>query len=157
MEELLNIKDDYERALTLVNIAFKNIKDRAGKPYIGHLIRVSERFEDKDTKIAGLLHDTLEDIDYIDEKCLSNLNFNKNIIDIIKIVSKNPNDKNYHDFITRVINSNNINAIKVKYADMLDNYDLNRIKELPKDEQEYLINKYSKEIIRLKKIVEGRE
>ena len=67
-EEILkikNIEDDYERAYQLVSITFKDITDKGGKPYIGHLTRVSDKLKKKDTKVAGLLHDILEDIEYI--------------------------------------------------------------------------------------------
>ena len=59
-EELLKIQDDYERALSLIKVLFEDITDKEGKPYINHLIRVSNNLENKNTKTAGLLHDVIE-------------------------------------------------------------------------------------------------
>ena len=37
VKDLQTIKDDYKRALKLVEILFKDKKDKEGKPYINHL------------------------------------------------------------------------------------------------------------------------
>lgn len=151
-EEVINlkkIKDDYERAYKLVSITFEGKTDKEGKPYIGHLERVSNSLENKKTKIAGLLHDILEDIDYIDETFLKELNFNDEIIEMVKIVSRDKN-KTYHDFITDIIESNNIEAIKLKYADMCDNANPERLSKLEEKTKARLKAKYEIELPRLK-------
>ena len=149
-EELLKINDDYERALSLIKILFKDITDKEGKPYINHLIRVSNNLENKNTKTAGLLHDVLEDIEYMDEEKLNELNFNNEIISLIKIVTNTKKDKSYSEYITSVLNTNNIEAIKIKYADMSDNFNKERLNKLSENDKERLTKKYEKEIIRIK-------
>lgn len=149
-EELLKINDDYERALSLIKILFKDITDKEGKPYINHLIRVSNNLENKNTKTAGLLHDVLEDIEYMDEEKLNELNFNNEIISLIKIVTNTKKDKSYSEYITSVLKTNNIEAIKIKYADMSDNFNKERLNKLSENDKERLTKKYEKEIIRIK-------
>ena len=148
-EELLKIQDDYERALSLIKVLFKDITDKEGEPYINHLLRVSEKLENKNTKIAGLLHDTIEDIDGFTEESLKELNFNDEIISLIKIVTKD-DDVEYTDYITSVLDTNNIEAIKIKYADMSDNFNTERLNKLPLSAKEKLTKKYEKEILRIK-------
>ncbi len=156
-DELLQIKDDYERALSLVEILFKDITDKEGKPYINHLLRVSEKLENKNTKIAGLLHDVLEDIDGMTEEKLKELNFNEEIISLIKIVTKDEKIE-YSAYITNVLATKNIEAIKIKYADMSDNFNMDRLNKLSAQSKERLTKKYEKEIIRIKDyLIKGGE
>jgi len=157
-EELLAIEDDYERALVLVKILFKDIKDKEGKPFVEHLMRVSEKVLNYNTKVAGLLHDTIEDIPNMTFDSLRELNFNDEIVNLVKIVTKKFNSKGltkeekkikYHNEISNIINSGNIEAIKLKYADMSDNFDKKRMTLLDEDVKKRLIEKYENEIIRL--------
>ncbi len=155
-EELINIENDYERAYKLVSILFKDKTDKEGEPYIHHLERVSNKLTNENTKIAGLLHDTVEDTDLTFED-LRNLNFNEEIITLVKLVTNNPiSTQTYHDKITSIIESNNVEAIKLKYSDMSDNYNKERINKLNQKQKDYLTNKYKNEIIRLENILKER-
>lgn len=157
LKAIKNISDDYSRAKKLVEILFKNIKDKEGQPYIDHLIRVSDKLTDKNTRIAGLLHDVVEDIPNFTFEDLKELNFNEEVITLVKIVTKDKTKKeNYHKRITSIINTNNIEAIKLKYSDMLDNFDENRLNKLNLITRNYLFNKYKNEITRLENILKER-
>ncbi len=155
-DKVKSIKCEYDKALYLVSRLFKNIKDKAGEPYINHLIRVSIGVEGKDTKVAALLHDVVEDIPGMSFNYLKELGFNDNVLEVVKIVTKDKRNKiPYHDEITRVLTSNNIEAIKLKYADMSDNYNSERLKLLEEETKIRLENKYQDEIIRIKNYLEG--
>lgn len=154
-DKVKEIKCEYDKALYLVSCLFKNIKDKSGEPYINHLIRVSIGVEGKDTKVAALLHDVVEDIPGMSFNYLKELGFNDNVLEIVKIVTKDKRNKiPYHDEITRVLTSNNIEAIKLKYADMSDNYNSERLKLLEEETRIRLENKYKNEIIRIKAYLE---
>ena len=92
-EYYLRFNNLYDRALLLVSDLFKDKRDKAGDPYINHLIRVSVKIDTDELKIAGLLHDVLEDTD-VNKEMLSELGFSKRIIEIvsgvtnIKLISK---------------------------------------------------------------------
>ncbi len=148
------IKDDYERAYELVKYLFKDKKDKEGAPYIEHLERVSSKLVKENTKIAGLLHDTVEDTELSFDD-LKELNFNDEIIELVYLVT-NIKAQSYHDKITSIIESNNIEAIKLKYSDMSDNFNQERLNKLDKKQKEYLINKYQPQIIRLENILKER-
>ena len=139
IQKLLELSDEYERALYLVSILFTDKTDKGGYPYINHLIRVSLNVSKKNTKVAALLHDTVEDIDNIK-------------------YTEEEKKEMYHNKITSILQSGNIEAIKLKYADMSDNFNSERLKNLDKKTKERLINKYKGEIVRLEKyIVENGE
>ncbi len=88
-DELLLITDDYKRSLKLVEYLFRNKKDKEGEPYINHLLRVSNKLSNQNTKIAGLLHDIVEDTKVTFDD-LKSLGFNDEIITLVKLVT---NDK----------------------------------------------------------------
>lgn len=161
--ELLLIKDDYKRSLTLVEYLFKDKKDKEGDPYINHLLRVSNKLNNINTKIAGLLHDTIEDTSITFED-LHSLGFNEDIITLVKLVTNdkipilNRNDMltKYHNKITSILESNNIEAIKLKYSDMSDNFNQDRLNKLDNKTKELLVEKYQPEIIRLENYLKER-
>lgn len=162
--ELSLITDDYKRSLKLVEYLFKNKVDKEGEPYINHLLRVSNKLSNPNTKIAGLLHDIVEDTEVTFDD-LKLLGFNDEIITLVKLVT---NDKNfipktkkekqekYHNKITKILESNNIEAVKLKYSDMSDNFNQERLNKLDEKTKNYLINKYQDEIVRLDNYLKER-
>ena len=154
-EHLNKIVDDYKRAHELVKILFKDKKDKEGNPYIGHLERVSNKLTNKNTKIAGLLHDIVEDTSCtLDD--LRKLNFNNEIIELVKLVTNSEENITYHDKISSIIDSNNVEAIKLKYSDMLDNSDPERLKKLDSETKDYFVKKYTNELKRLENELKER-
>lgn len=149
-----NIKDDYSRALQLVSYLFRDKTDKAGVPYIDHLIAVSNFLDSPNTKIAGLLHDVVEDIDGFTLEDLKKLGFSDYIVEIVRIVTKDKTKmQSYHDWITDIIETGNVDALKVKYADIMDHLSLERLNKLELDKRNYFINKYKDEAIRLEKVL----
>jgi len=151
-----DISNNYDKALCLVKILFQDITDKEGEPYLNHLLRVSSKLSNEDTKVAGLLHDTLEDIPNFTTSTLKELGFNDTIITLVKIVTNSHKSSSYHDYITSILKSNNIEAIKLKFADMSDNYNTQRMAALDSPTRIKLINKYQNEYERLKKYLEER-
>ena len=161
LDKIIEMDNLNLKAKIIVEEIFKSKVDKEGKPYVGHLYRVSDRLNLEIEKVAGLLHDTLEDTD-ITEKDLIEVGIPKEIIEIVKIVTHDKIDKSnmtkdeklmlYNEEIDKVISSNNIHAIRLKEADMSDNYDPNRIKELPEDKQEWFHQKYGKQLVKLRNV-----
>ncbi len=165
LKEIASMSDLYLKAKLIVTELFKDKIDKAGKPYLGHLLRVSGRLNEEIEKVSGLLHDVIEDTE-VTENDLIEVGFPVEIIEIVKLVTHDKIDKTnmtkeeklelYNKDIDKVINSRNIHAIRLKEADMSDNYDLDRIKQLPLDRQEWFHQKYGKQLIKLRK-VKGEE
>ncbi len=74
----------------------------------------------EDEYIAALLHDVIEDTEY-DRDSLSKMGYSDNVLDMVQLVTK---DKtlDYDQNIQRIINSGNIGAMMVKFADNLVNF-----------------------------------
>lgn len=168
VDDLIKIKESddlYLKALVIVRRLFKDKKDKAGNPYIGHLQRVSDRIDDKITKIAGLLHDTVEDTE-VTFKDLFEVGFSKEILEIDYLVTKLDIDtsnmskeeklKLYQEEIDMIINSGNYRASLLKEADMTDNYNPERLALLPQEKQDWFHQKYGKQLVKLKKVNEER-
>jgi guanosine-3',5'-bis(diphosphate) 3'-pyrophosphohydrolase len=120
-----------DRAIMIASIAHAGQKDKAGKPYILHPLRVmltvaSDKNATDEQKIVAVLHDVIEDT-YVQEQQLRENGFSEDIINAIKSVTKIEGESR-KDAAKRT----KLNAIGrvVKLADLKDNMDLSRIENL---------------------------
>ena len=128
-----------EKAIELAFKVHKNQKDRYGKPYIFHPLRVMNKMDDDKEKIVAVLHDVIEDTE-LTYKDLCDAGFSEEIIDAIASISKQDGEE-YFDYINRVMQ--NRLAVKVKLADLEDNMDVRRI-EIITEKDRGRLNKYMK-------------
>ena len=133
------------RAIEIARSAHNGQKDKSGKDYIWHPLRVMKRGQTETEKICGVLHDVVEDSDWTFEK-LEAEGFSKEVIDVLRCVTKTGENENYDDFINRI--APNPVAVQVKINDLLDNMDITRFKELNEWDLKRL-NKYLKAYWRL--------
>ncbi len=156
-----NEKNLYKKSYCLANVLFKRIEDKCGLPYMGHLIRVSCDMSTFEGKVAGLLHDVVEDIEGVTFDDLIDIGIPLNIIEALKLVTKEPNDIKlskrekltlYNYEIDNIIKSNNKLAIELKYSDMKDNFNLDRLKMLDKEKIHWFKLKYGENIKKLEKV-----
>ena len=124
-------------ALKIAIRAHEGQKDKLGREYVMHPIRVAERCKDPKAKIVALLHDTLEDTDVTGEY-LREQGFPEEIVEGILSVTKQEGET-YEEFVRRA----SINPIgkEVKMADLEDNMDIRRLKEIT-DEDVKRLRKY---------------
>lgn len=115
-----------EKAEQLAREAHKGQKDKSGADYIGHPLRVSARCKSPKAKIAGLLHDTIEDT-YITPQMLKDMGFEDDIVEAVIALSRQSGET-YAEFIVRA--SQNEIAKEVKIADLEDNMDIRRLNEI---------------------------
>ena len=116
-----------ERAIQIAVAAHAGIKDKGGKPYILHPIKVMMRVETEEEQIVAILHDVVEDTDWTFD-ALRNEGFSETVIEALETVTKQSEDEDYEDFIKRSL-QNDIGR-KVKIADLRENLDVTRIGEL---------------------------
>lgn len=133
-----------EKAIQLAVKHHSGQVDKAGQPYIMHLIRVMIKGQTDTEKICGVLHDIVEDTDCTFQ-ALKDEGFSDEIIDIVSCVTK-INNEPYEDFISRILK--NPIAVKVKINDLEDNMNLNRLNEITSRDTERL-KKYNKALVRL--------
>ena len=116
-----------ERAIEIARQAHAGQVDKAGADYIGHPLRVMEMGRTEEEKIVGVLHDVVEDSNWIFEM-LEEEGFTPDIIEALKCLTKVSEDENYDDFIARVMT--NPLAVKIKLYDIEDNLDVSRLDSL---------------------------
>ena len=101
--------------------------DKAGMPYIGHVMRVMQAGKTIDEKIVGVLHDVVEDTTWTFDALLAE-GFPVHIVDALRCVTKLSDDEPYESFINRV--KTNPLAVAVKINDLTDNMDIRRLQTL---------------------------
>ena len=108
------------KALAVAQEAHTGQKDKNGKPYILHPIRVADSLKDhgEETQAAGLLHDVIEDTDLTIED-LHLMKFPLNVIFLVEILTKK-DDVSYKDYVYNI--GWTPQAIIIKIADIMDNY-----------------------------------
>lgn len=129
-----------ERAIEIAVEAHRGVLDKGGNPYVLHPLRVMFSLHTEEEKIVGVLHDVVEDSDWTFEDLMAE-GFSEAVIEGLKSVTKTDEAEDYEVFVHRAMR----NAIgrKVKIADITDNLDVRRIKELkPKDMER--LNKYKR-------------
>lgn len=153
--EILNgMSDKYAMAIAIIGRVYAEKEDKSKNSMAGHFVRVSEMLETEDEKICGLLHDIVED-EMVTYKDLFYLGIAPHIIDALKLLNHDKNVyPNYEDYITSILESSNELAIRVKYADMLDNTSEKRLNMLEESTKLKLKNKYRFQLPRLKEKVE---
>lgn len=139
----------------------KDQKDKGGHPYIGHLERVAEfaskiaAYENKDedfileVTLLGFCHDLLEDTDctiediysFIEKETeptfyMKNGGFSKDLL----LLTHNKKE-DYFSYVSKLSDSEH--ASMVKMADLEDNSNLRRLKEI-KEEDLKRVDKYHK-------------
>ena len=127
-----------DRAQEIAKAAHEGQVDKAGKPYIDHPMRVMKMGKTVEEKIAGVLHDVVEDSDWTFEM-LENELIPQDVLEVLRCVTKLSEDEDYDHFIERV--KANPLAVKVKINDLKDNMDITRLNELTEKDLPRL-NKY---------------
>ena len=119
-------------------------RDKAGLPYLGHLFRVMEQMETDEERVVAILHDVLEDgpggIERISTQCRISSVYGDDVLEAIFSLTRDPGEP-YSDYIRRL--STNPLAVKVKFADLTDNMNPQRLRKLPRDEANRLFDKYT--------------
>ena len=120
---------------------FKSKTDKGGKPYFGHLIRVTENVKPEFARIA-FCHDVIEYCG-VDEKWLMNPDFGLMEYEIkaIRTLTR-PKGMTYSDYILNIMNTEDLGIMYVKMADLLDNMNLNRLRDMSKKDIDRVTDRY---------------
>ena len=133
------------KAISLVATAFKDKKDKGGKPYFLHCMRVMNRvsYLGEDAMCVAIMHDLIEDTDTTLNDII-NHKFNQTVCYNLTLVTHEKGET-YDDYIAQIGSDSERNkiAIAVKMADLKDNSDITRIKGLRSKDTDR-IKKYHK-------------
>lgn len=116
-----------EKAIIIASKAHNNQKDKAGCEYILHPLRLMLQMKTQDEKIIAILHDVIEDSNYTIQD-LRHEGFEEEILVPLRLLTRNDKKVIYEDYIKK-IKTNHV-ATKIKIADLEDNMNLTRIKNL---------------------------
>lgn len=112
-----------ETALGLALRAYSGKKDKAGKEYILHPLRVMSKMTAEKEMAAALLHDVIEDSD-ISAAELVDAGIPEDVVHAVLLLTRDDSES-YESFIWRL--ALNPLAAKVKLADIEDNINLLRL------------------------------
>lgn len=137
-----------EKAIELAKSTHLGQVDLGGTARINHPMFVMNMLKTNDEKIAGILHDVVEDSDMTFED-LERMGCPEHILDALKLVT-HPKNWNHTELeyilgIQNIVNSGNKIAVNVKYADLIHNSDLTRIPN-PGDADYIRLEKYKKSL-----------
>lgn len=79
--------DVIEKSLQIALKAYSGKKDKAGKTYILHPLRIMENMETVEEKSVALLHDVIEDSEYTSNDLLVE-GIPANIVDAVTLLTK---------------------------------------------------------------------
>jgi (p)ppGpp synthase/HD superfamily hydrolase len=138
------------KAIALASKAFENTKDKGGQPYILHCLRVMNNLhtDDEELKIIAVLHDVCEDVNYLGISDLRILGYSERVLKALDLLTHRK-EIPYDDYIKAI--SFNVDATKVKLADLKDNSDITRLKGLRKKDFDRM-EKYHRSFTYLSKI-----
>jgi (p)ppGpp synthase/HD superfamily hydrolase len=119
-----------DAALLIAVKAHSEQKDKAGKPYILHPLRLMNQCVTDEERIVAILHDVIEDSDVTLAQLVGS-GFTSAVTEAVDCLTKN-NGEIYSDFIARV--ATNDLAKKIKIKDIKDNLDVSRLKSLSKND-----------------------
>ena len=134
-----------ERAVVIAAEGHAGQLDKAGNPYLLHPLRVMLRLDTDEERMAGVLHDVVEDCGWsIDD--LRAEGFSEVVLRAVEAVTKREGES-YDDFVTRAA-ADPIGR-RVKLADLEDNCDLSRISN-PTTKDFERIEKYKRAIAKIR-------
>ena len=120
-----------ERAIALAAIAHEGQIDKAGAPYILHVLRVMLRLTTPEERMAAALHDVVEDCGWTLDRLRAE-GFPEEVIAGIDAVTRRDSES-YEEFVLRA-KAHPIGR-RVKMADLEDNSDVTRLSEITERDQ----------------------
>ncbi len=119
-----SFKDYFEsgidEAVSLISEVFRGKRDLDGNPDILHSLAVGVAGHTKNEKIAGFLHDVVEDTDITFDD-LDELGYSTEVIDALKLLTHDKKLVTYETYVRNIISSGNTTAINVKVNDLRNN------------------------------------
>lgn len=115
----------FEKAVEFAARVHAGQVDKAGEPYLAHVLRVAFAGRNDLEQTVGALHDVMEDCGVT--RVVLRAGFGGEVTHLVGVLTRNPGE-DYDAFIDRIIDDGNPVAIRVKLADLHDNMRLERLK-----------------------------
>lgn len=124
--------DLIEKSLQIALQAYAGKKDKAGKTYLLHPLRLMSKMNTEEAMAVALLHDVIEDSDYNKAQLLAE-GIPEAVAEAVQVMTKKSGES-YQQFIDRVLH--NEMAARVKKADIEDNINILRLNSLDQSDLE---------------------
>jgi len=143
------------KAIALASKTHELQKDKGGKAYILHPIRIMMRLRTEDAELMqiAILHDVVEDAPDVSLNDLTVMGFSTRVTDALELLTHD-RDVEYQDYVKAV--ASNYDATRVKLEDLRDNSDITRLKGLRKKDFDRM-EKYHRAYLFLKKTLANME
>ncbi|WP_029904381.1 GTP pyrophosphokinase [Prevotella sp. 10(H)] len=141
-----------EKAIRIAIDAHSGQTDKSGNPYIFHPFRVMDNVNTIEEKIVAALHDVIEDT-HVTADDLRNGGIPEYLVKEIEVLTHAP-DMEYSCYIELIAGHRIASAVKL--ADLRDNMDITRLKEITDKDIERL-RKYHKSYLFLKKALNNNK
>lgn len=112
-----------KKALCLSFDAHKDQIDKSGTPYVYHPFHLAEQMDSEETVAVALLHDVVEDTDYIIYDIIA-MGFPKSVTDALALMTHDESVP-YMGYVAKI--KTNPIAKAVKLADLRHNSDISRL------------------------------
>ena len=122
--------DITEKSIEIALKAYCGKKDKAGKTYILHPLRIMAKMETEEEMAVALLHDVIEDSHFTRDD-LREEGIPLAVVEAVQLLSKNDGES-YDQFVGRV--SENELASKIKIADIEDNINVLRLESIGEED-----------------------
>lgn len=109
------------KALLIATRAHEGQTDRDGEAYILHPLAVGLMGRTDEERVVGFLHDVLEDTPVTADDLL-NEGIHESCVNALKLLC-HTKDTPYEEYLQNIIDSKNPVALRVKYHDLLHNYE----------------------------------
>lgn len=132
---------DLSDTIVLVDRLHDGQVDKLGAPYYFHAMRVMMRLgpsASEDEKHAAMLHDALEDVQYLTPDRLRELGYSAVVLTMLDILTR-PAGMPYSEYIDRIVACGNAGVMRIKLADLYDNTCVARMDSAPDEVREKLI------------------
>ena len=120
-----------ERAIALAAVAHEGQIDKAGAPYILHVLRVMLRLQTPEERMAAALHDIVEDCGWTLDRLRAE-GFPEEVVLGVDAVTRRETET-YEEFVLRA--KGHPIGRRVKMADLEDNSDLTRLPTITERDQ----------------------
>lgn len=139
------------KAIALASEVFKDTKDKGGKPYILHCLRVMNGVDQNDEELMAIavMHDIAEDFKEYKMSTFIEMGFSVRVVTALALLTHDREKQSYEDYIKAI--AFNEDARRVKLSDLRDNSDITRLKGIGKKDFDRM-EKYNKAYLYLSRV-----
>lgn len=141
----------FDKAMVIASHAHLGQRDKGGKAYILHPLRIAMRLrtDDEELMCIAILHDAVEDSEITFEDLIE-YGFSDRVISALKLLT-HQEGQSYDDYIDAM--RYNRDALVVKREDLRDNSDITRLKGL-RDKDFVRMKKYFHAFVKINQYLE---